>query len=130
MNTYDSYLEHEAGNILTMEEALEIYESLVQTICLCKSEDKDEFVNEMIEKAAKYTTVRVNWETWDRETRMQEDRGRSIKHNAFIDSLNILARLLNADGIETPWRDQLGDNRKRIGDFACFLVYMIGIQNR
>lgn len=130
MNTYDSYLKHEAGNILTMEEALEIYENLVQTVHICKSEDKDEFVNEMIEKATKYTNVRANWEVWDREKRINEDRGRSIMHNAFIDSLNILARLLKADGIETPWRDQLGDHRKRIGDFACFLVYMIGIQNR
>ena len=62
--------------------------------------------------------------------RMEADKGRTIKHNAFIDSLNILTRLLNSDGISTPWREQLGDDRKRIGDFACFVAYIVGISNR
>ena len=36
----------------------------------------------------------------------------------------------NAEGIETPWREQLGEARKRIGDFACFVSYIAGINNR
>lgn len=130
MESYNVYLKHEAGNVLPMEEALQTYESLVQSLALSTNEYKDELVNDLIEKAVKYAEIRAKWEIWDRENRIKEDAGRTIKHNAVIDAFNILARLLKADGIDTAWRDKLGENRKRIGDFACFLVYMIGIGNR
>ncbi len=63
-------------------------------------------------------------------TAVRNSLGNNGKHNAFIDSVNILARVLNSDGIETPWREQLGNQRKRIGDFACFVSYIVGINNR
>ena len=34
MDTYDIYLKHEAGNVLPVEEAIEIYTSLVQSVAL------------------------------------------------------------------------------------------------
>lgn len=130
MDKYDVYLKHEAGNVLPIEEALRIYDGLLHSIKICTNEYKDEIVNELIEKTIKYSAVRAKWEIWDRETRISEDKGRTIIHNAVIDAFNILARLLSKDDIDTTWRDELGENRKRIGDFACFLVYMIGISNR
>lgn len=130
MDSYEQYLSHEAGNVLPIDEALCIYNNLIETIKVCRSEDKDEFVSDLIDKASKYAYVRVSWELWDEETKLKEDGSRTIKHNAVIDAFNILARLINAEGIETPWRDKLGDNRKRIGDFACFMTYMVGINNR
>ena len=41
-----------------------------------------------------------------------------------------LARIVEHDGGDAYWRLQLGDNRKRIGDFACFVSYITGISNR
>lgn len=130
MESYNTYLEHPAKNVLPVEEAVKIYENLVETIESCKAEDKDEFVQDLIEKAINYSNIRANWELWNQEKRMSEDQGRSITHNSLIDAFNILSRLLKTEGIDTPWRDALGDERKRIGDFACFMVYMIGINNR
>ncbi len=42
MNTYEAYLNHEAGNIITIEECMEIYSKLVESISLCKDELKQE----------------------------------------------------------------------------------------
>jgi len=83
-----------------------------------------------LKKACAYASVRQQWEFWNNEEKLENDPSRTIKHNAFIDSVNILARLINSDGIETPWREQLGDQRKRVGDFACFVAYIVGISNR
>ena len=130
MDTYDIYLKHEAGNVLPVEEAIEIYNSLVQSVALCTNEYKEEIVNELIEKSIKYSVVRAKWEVWNREIKIKEDEGRTLKHNSVIDAFNILARLIKSEDIDTSWRDRLGDDRKRIGDFACFLTYMVGINNR
>ena len=130
MDTYDICLKHEAGNVLPVEEAIEIYNSLVQSVALCTNEYTEEIVNELIEKSIKYSVVRAKWEVWDRETKIKEDEGRTLKHNSVIDAFNILARLIKSEDIDISWRDRLGDDRKRIGDFACFLTYMVGINNR
>lgn len=42
MDTYDIYLKHEAGNVLPVEEAIEIYKSLVQSVALCTNEYKED----------------------------------------------------------------------------------------
>lgn len=130
MNNYETYLNHPAGDILRIEEAMQIYNDIFEGIRKCTIEDKMDFVDDFLKKACNYATTRQQWEFWSREERMDNDAGRTITHDAFIDSVNILARLLNSDGIDTPWREQLGDQRKRIGDFACFTAYIIGISNR
>lgn len=80
-----------------MEEAIEIYNSLVQSVALCTNEYKEEIVNELIEKSIKYSVVRAKWEVWDREIKIKEDEGRTLKHNSVIDAVNILARLIKSE---------------------------------
>ncbi|WP_139297961.1 hypothetical protein [Oribacterium sp. KHPX15] len=130
MNTYEAYLKHEAGNIITIEECMEIYSKLVESISLCKLEDKDEFWNEFIDRVARYTYIRNQWETMSTEEKMNADDGRTKAHNVVITSLNTLARIVENEGGDASWRSQLGDYRKRIGDFACFVSYITGICNR
>ena len=130
MNSYEMYLKHPAGDVLPVEEAMQIYSDIFEGVSRCTIEDKGEFVNDFLAKACKYASMRNQWEFWSAEEKMSNDEGRTIKHNSFIDSVNILSRLLNSDGIETPWREQLGEQRKRIGDFACFVSYIVGINNR
>lgn len=130
MNTYESYLKHEAGNIITIEECMEIYSQLVESISLCKLEDKDEFWNEFIDRAARYTYIRNQWETMSTEEKMAADDGRTQAHNVVITALNTLARIVEREGGDASWWLKLGDHRKRIGDFACFVSYITGISNR
>lgn len=130
MNTYQSYLNHPAGNTLPVEEALQIYTALTESVKKCSIEDVSDFYNDMVKKSCKYASIRSSWEFMSNEERMSADVGRTSSHNVLIDSVNILARVIKSDGIETAWRDNLGDNRKKIGDFACFVAYITGICNR
>ncbi len=130
MNTYEGYLNHKAGCIITFEECLEIYTKLVESISSCTAEDKLDFWNEFINRAAKYTFIRNQWETMSTEEKMAADDGRTQAHQVVIVSINKLARLVESDGGDASWRSQLGEERKRIGDFACFVSYITGISNR
>ena len=130
MNTYEAYLKHESGFIITIEECMQIYSKLAESITLCTLEDKNEFWNDFINRTARYTFIRNQWETMSSEERMAADDGRTQAHNVVITSLNTLARIVEHDGDDASWRLQLGDNRKRIGDFACFVSYITGISNR
>lgn len=138
MDTYPSYLTHPAGAVLPFEEALQIYDAMTAGIAkyrgtsACKQDTEilEEIVQEFSQKACDYAGIRAQWGFWCRERKLQEDMERTGKHNAVIDSLNILCRLLNKKDIETPWREQLGNQRKRIGDFACFIAYITELNNR
>lgn len=130
MDSYNTYLEHPAGDVLAVEEALQIYKDIYDSINQCECEDLPEFVEAFLNKSCAYATMRTQWEFWDREKRIEKDSLRTALHNSVIDAVNILARLLNSEGVDTPWREQLGDKRKRVGDFACFVAYMVGINNR
>lgn len=88
------------------------------------------FYEDMAETATRYASFRANWLTWDREKKMERDPSRTSCHDSFIVKLNILARYLRTQGKAAAWRDSLGDDRgdpyarKRMGDFACYVVFI------
>ncbi len=128
INTYEDYLKQ--PNSLKIEDAMKIYSEMADSIGKCSLEDKMDFWNEILIKAAEYTGIRNKWEHMSREEKIDADEGRTLKHDSFITSLNVLSRIVNAEGIDSSWREELGDDRKRIGDFACFITYITGISNR
>ncbi|ETP71662.1 hypothetical protein UYO_2418 [Lachnospiraceae bacterium JC7] len=130
MNTYEEYLKHKAGNIITIEECMEIYSQMVESFSKCELEDKIDFWNSFIEKSSRYTFIRNQWETMTNEERAKADDSRTMAHNSLIASINVLARLAEKENKDNSWRNYLGDERKRIGDFACFVSYITGISNR
>ena len=130
MNTYEGYLKNSAGSTLKIDDAMEIYQDLVESVGKCKLEDKMDFWNEFLQAALNYTTIRCKWETMSNAEEMEADRGRSLTHDGFITSVNILSRIAEQEGVDNSWREMLGDERKRIGDFACFVTYITGISNR
>lgn len=60
-----------------------------------------------------------------REQRIEMDQRRRLAHNTFIDACN-----MGAEGEDNSWRADLGDDRKIIGDFACFVHCFLGIEAR
>jgi len=89
-----------------------------------------EAYEKLIETATRYVFYRSNWLLWDRDTKLVNDDGRTSCHDALIKKFNILAKRLKAEQQKAAWRDVLGYeeddpyNRKRIGDFACYLVFI------
>ena len=78
--------------------------------------------------AVHYATIRAEWEFQSIDDRV--DAARTIVHNRFIDSCNILSREQAKIGEDNSWRGAIGTDRKLIGDWACYLNCFIGIQNR
>jgi len=87
-------------------------------------------VQDLTKAATRYARIRVDWLMTKPEDRLQIDRSRSFAHDSFIDSCNILSRNMAKNGDDITWRTKIGDDRKSIGDFACFLHCYLGIKAR
>lgn len=125
-STYEDYKSMPGS--LTPEEMAGLHKQILDDAKL-DADSADLFKN-VFAAAVKYSQSRAGWPLWDREKRMEEDSARTSRHNQVIDSLNILARYLKAQGKAAMWRDVLGKDRKRIGDFACYLVFVGSLNAR
>lgn len=125
-STYDDY--QTMPGSLTFEQMADLHKQIL-TDAKLDADSADLFKN-VFAAAVKYSQSRAGWTLWDREKRMAEDSARTSRHNQVIDSINILARYLKAQGNPASWRDVLGEDRKRIGDFACYLVFIGSLNAR
>ena len=118
--------------------SLEEMERLHAEIAAGIGDDPDalELYDELVETATRYASIRANWSLWDVSVKMERDFSRTSCHNSVIVKFNQMARYLKTQGKDTPWRDTLGyeENdkyfRKRIGDFACYIVFINSILAR
>jgi len=90
----------------------------------------DDLRSDLYEAAFRYVGKRIEWHMTDLDSRSQLDKSRSVSHDAFIDCCNILSRNMAKVGEDNSWREMLGSDRKVIGDFACYLVCLLGIKAR
>lgn len=60
------------------------------------------------------------------EDRQKHD-DRTVMHDSVIHSLDELAAYTKEHGKEAKWREELGYQRKRIGDFACYVSLIYGV---
>jgi hypothetical protein len=86
--------------------------------------------NDLFRKGIEYARIRTQWHIATREQRLEMDQRRTLAHNAFIDSCNILSRNMAKADEDNSWRAELGDDRKVIGDFACFIHCFLGLAAR
>ena len=116
---------------LTLDEMIDIHQKLMLSIG--SDQDALELYEELIETANRYSTYRANWCIWSVEEKLDRDSSRTACHDSLIVKFNQLARYLNMQGMDTNWRDVLGYeeddryNRKRLGDFACYIVFVNSI---
>ncbi len=81
-------------------------------------------------QAIDYTFLRTQWQMMDRQQRQEIDARRTITHTAFIDTVNILSRNMAEQNEDNSWRAVLGDDRKVIGDFACYINLFLSLSAR
>lgn len=115
------------NNILKYEEAFEIYNEMRRLVDH-NDEDIIYLYNSLIEKAIRYAHIRAKWSSLTRQEKMDRDESRSLLHNSFISSIDIIARLQGDAG--SVWRKRLTDDRKRIGDFACYITLFKALSAR
>lgn len=88
-----------------------------------------ELLSDVFTLAKQYSDIRYNWFFMSREEKMEKDAGRSMKHDRFIDSLNILNRYLTKNFL-SEYVIEVSPDRKMAGDFANRLVYEIELHCR
>lgn len=130
--TYEEYLN--MSKSISFEKCLEIHKMMIEEIG--NDNDAIELYDEIIEKAVEYVALRAKWTFMDKQWKIDQDSSRTRKHDALIVKFNQLERCLKMQGKEAKWRAMLGYteddpfNRKAIGDMACFLIYIHGINSR
>lgn len=82
--------------------------------------DEKEFFADMMKMALKYTTVRFNWNLMTAEEKDADDKSRSIIHNRFMDTMNILMRFRKS--LDKTYIDLSDLDRKDYGDIANEIV--------
>lgn len=113
----------EAGmSVMAYEIAVRVYEEM-------KCGD-DQLRLQVCRAAIKYVNIRAEWRLMTVPERVAADKNRTAAHNAFIDTVNVLSRSMASSGKDNEWRRLLTDDRKIIGDFACFLVAHLGVLAR
>ena len=131
-NTYAEYLPTDLS--LTVAEMDTIHKQMIKGID--SDEEAIELYQELLTQALRYFQFRVNWALWSHEEKMDKDENRTSCHNALITYFNMLARYMKTIGYSTEWRDMLGDEaenpytRTRIGDFACYLLFVNALNER
>lgn len=116
---------------IPLKKMVELHTQMLEEIGT--DEDALELYEELVKQATRYAQFRSNWILWSREEKMEHDAGRTSCHDSLIVKFNQLAKYLGMLGKETQWRKELGFieddpyNRKRIGDFGCYIVFMDSI---
>lgn len=108
---------------MTKEEA----ENLIQQI---RTSVHSGLADSLIRSAIRYARLRVDWQLLPVPERAELDNERTIAHDAFISACNILARNMAKVDEDTSWRRIIGDDRKEIGDFACWIHLILGLRAR
>ncbi|HEW9441957.1 TPA: hypothetical protein V1H70_001456 [Streptococcus pneumoniae] len=125
--TYQDFLDDK--EIITFELAEIIYNDLISSSNIHDPEFK-KYWKEFIELCVKYAEIRGNWLTLSREEKLSSDEARTIIHNKVIYQLKLLKGLANAQGKDVSWFERFNDDRKRIGDFACYVAYIYALNAR
>lgn len=122
---YSKYLSQ--PDALPFSEAMEIYENIIDSLG-----DQEEGLLELwrftLHAMTEYADLRANWLQQTKEE--HHEAGRTAKHDAVIHSLDMFRDAMGNLGLDVSWRNQLGDARKRIGDFACYVALIYGITAR
>lgn len=124
--SYEEYLK--TSRAFSIEDMLQLYYEMNAEIGT--DENAIEIYDELVDSAVRYARFRAERSVLNSSKKRALEESQTSSHNSVIIKLNVLARYLQTLGEKTKWRDVLGRDennlnvRKRIGDFACFLVFM------
>lgn len=134
MRTHTEFVEKATYPVLDLQTGLEIYDRLLQALPE-NDEDAQELLGEFHETVRDYATIRGNWLLISREERIETDRSRTLHHDSMITHVNMMKRYLESIGADTSFlkvfeREDEKERRKLIGDFACIVYCLLGIEAR
>ena len=131
---YSGYLGYlDTPNHLSIEDMHRLHNNILKNII---DADSKELYEDLVGQCTRYMNYRMNWLLYSREEKITQDSYRSACHDSLIVKFDILDRYQKSIGLNTEWRDELGDikenplYRKKIGDFACYIAFINAINSR
>jgi hypothetical protein len=106
------------------------HQSAEKLYALLSTTQQVELKRDLDSAAVAYAHWRAQWAMAAPDGRRDMDAARSASHNVLIDSCNVLARAMTQAGEDSSWRNQLGNDRKVIGDFGCYVAYALAVSAR
>lgn len=125
--TYNNFTS-EAGH-LSFNEAEKIYNKLISSANHLDKEFQ-EYWHEFIVASLHYSQARGKWWTISQDERREFDSTRTTLHNKVIFQLKLLKGIIKESNGDTSWFDDITEDRKRIGDFACYVIYIYSVNAR
>lgn len=114
---------------LTFSECQIIHEQILDSSNKLDSEFQV-YWKELVKSCIEYTEARGKWLLLSREDKMNFDSTRTTIHNKVIHNLKLIKALTLENNKDCSWYEKFQDDRKRIGDFANYLVYAYAINAR
>lgn len=119
----------EKNKVLTFIESNEIYIEIISILNRHDTEEM-EYWNNFINSCVEYAEIRSTWLFLSREEKLEKDELRTAIHNTVIRNLSILKRMVENRNENIEWYNRFYDDRKRIGDFACYISYIYALCTR
>ena len=135
----------EMPNSLTIDEMIKAEQCITNFVRKnSNDEDLEELYWDFIISCLKYAQIRQSWALLTTQEKENADPARTAVHDALISSMRPLFRYMiyitdnavDKDQLQKIWQMvSLETNRrevvrKRIGDFACYLAFIIGLNMR
>ena len=125
--SYDDFKNEK--EIMSFSEAEQIYSNLLNSSNQLDKEFQEEWTTFVL-LCVEYASARGKCLTLSREEKLANDEARTVTHNKVIYQLKLLKGLANEQGNDVSWFEKFNDDRKRIGDFACFVAYIYALNAR
>lgn len=123
---YNSFLNEK--DALSFEQCGKIHQTILDG--LGSDEEIIEIWQEFLKASMDYAYTRSLWLLWERSTRQEKDSGRTAQHEKVIYNIKLLRRYMEHAGQDVDCLKEIEDNRKRIGDFACYIAYIYAVNAR
>lgn len=118
---------------LPVNEAEKVYQTILASVETTTPEF-EALWQDMITAAIKYGTTRALWLTLSPEEQQKNEAKRTDMHNDLIFSITMLHGYFAQQAWDVSWINLFTVNddidRKRIGDFGCYLAYIYSLNAR
>lgn len=134
MKNFESFLNETAYPVLDMNEGIMLYNKILSELPE-NDEDANDILKDFLSSIRDYAQMRGNWLLLSREEKIEIDKTRTMFHDSVITHINMMRKYLESLGKDTRYFDVLESEdakieRKKIGDFACIVFCIMGIEAR
>lgn len=126
---------------LSYESAVQIFKTIRTAVGSKPSdEDLDELYRDFLSACVTYANMRAQWPLMTKEQKMSDDPYRTSLHNNVLMALKVLIRYMERIQLPVDWFELLIPDRdadimqqpyrKLVGDFACHVADIMGVEAR